>query len=77
MRAATPSPGWRIAAALVMAGLAGPLAAADLPKPPPPAAPATANAGLDKREFRAQLMPRRYTTLAAEIGAKVSRLPVP
>jgi membrane fusion protein (multidrug efflux system) len=31
---------------------------------------------LDKREIRAQLMPRRYTTLAAEIGAKVSRLPV-
>jgi RND family efflux transporter MFP subunit len=45
---------------------------AAVPTPPPaPAAPA-----LDKREIRAQLMPRRYTTLAAEIGAKVSRLPV-
>jgi RND family efflux transporter MFP subunit len=32
---------------------------------------------LEKREIRAQLAPRRYTTLAAEIGAKVSRLPVP
>jgi len=31
---------------------------------------------LDKREIRAQLMPRRYTSLAAEIGAKVSHLPV-
>lgn len=31
---------------------------------------------LDKREIRAQLMPRRYTTLAAEIGAKVNRLPI-
>jgi membrane fusion protein, multidrug efflux system len=39
----------------------------------PTAAAATA---LDKREIRAQLMPRRYTTLAAEIGAEVSRLPV-
>jgi RND family efflux transporter MFP subunit len=37
----------------------------------------SAAALLDKREIRAQLMPRRYTTLAAEIGAKVSRLPVP
>lgn len=32
---------------------------------------------LEKREIRAQLAPKRYTTLAAEIGAKVSRLPVP
>lgn len=32
---------------------------------------------LEKREIRAQLAPRRYTTLAAEIGAKISRLPVP
>ncbi|HYD80778.1 MAG TPA: efflux RND transporter periplasmic adaptor subunit [Paucimonas sp.] len=39
----------------------------------PPAAGATP---LDKREIRAQLLPKRYTTLAAEIGAKVSRLPV-
>ncbi len=31
---------------------------------------------LDQREIRAQLSPRRYTTLAAEIGAKVQRLPV-
>jgi RND family efflux transporter MFP subunit len=32
---------------------------------------------LESREIRAQLAPRRYTTLAAEIGAKISRLPVP
>ncbi len=36
--------------------------------------PANTNA-LDKREIRAQLLPKRYTTLAAEIGAKVNRLP--
>ncbi len=46
--------------------------------PPVAAAAASAPAGnaLDRREIRAQLTPRRYTTLAAEIGAKVNRLPV-
>lgn len=32
---------------------------------------------LERQEIRAQLMPRRYTTVAAEIGAKIDRLPVP
>lgn len=43
------------------------------------AAPASPSSGsaLENREIRAQLSPRRYTTLAAEIGAKVNRLPVP
>ncbi len=49
-----------------------------------PKAPATVNAPADaasrgagaEREIRAQLTPRRYTTVAAEIGAKISRLPV-
>ncbi len=46
-------------------------------------APATASAAspakpaLERQEIRAQLLPRRYTTIAAEIGAKVNRLPVP
>lgn len=42
----------------------------------PIAAPANTSAGaaLEKREIRAQLTPRRYTTLAAEIGAKVQRI---
>jgi RND family efflux transporter MFP subunit len=42
------------------------------------AAPATvsSNPALENREIRAQLLPRRYTTLAAEIGAKVNRLTV-
>jgi RND family efflux transporter MFP subunit len=44
---------------------------------PPAASAASPAAALDRREIRAQLMPRRYTTLAAEIGAKVNRLPVP
>lgn len=32
---------------------------------------------LENREIRAQLAPLRYTTIAAEIGAVVARLPVP
>lgn len=57
------------------------LAPAALPlKTPPAVAPRNPPAGaaaLDKREIRAQLLPRRYTTLAAEIGAKIRRLTVP
>lgn len=37
----------------------------------------TALGVLDNREIRAQLAPLRYTTIAAEIGAVVARLPVP
>ena len=41
------------------------------------AAPAkAASAGLETREIRAQLAPHRFTTIAAEIGARVQRLPV-
>ena len=36
----------------------------------------TAKPAVDRQEIRAQLLPRRYTTIAAEIGAKVSRLPM-
>ena len=42
------------------------VAGAALPKP-----------GMERQEIRAQLLPRRYTTVAAEIGAKITRLPVP
>jgi RND family efflux transporter MFP subunit len=38
---------------------------------------AAAKSATERQEIRAQLLPRRYTTIAAEIGAKVSRLPVP
>lgn len=41
-----------------------------------PAAPVAAKPATDRQEIRAQLSPRRFTTLAAEIGAKVNRLPV-
>ena len=32
---------------------------------------------IERQEIRAQLMPRRYTTIAAEIGAKITRIAVP
>lgn len=56
--------------------------AAEPSKTQPPAHPSipastiSSNLALENREIRAQLMPRQYTTLAAEIGAKVKRLPV-
>jgi RND family efflux transporter MFP subunit len=55
--------------------------AADAPRVLPASVPASAPAaaprsGLGQRDIRAQLAPRRYTTLAAEIGAKINRLPV-
>lgn len=56
--------------------LAAPLLAFAQAWSAPPPAPTIAATSLDNREIRAQLAPRRYTTLAAEIGAKVSRLPV-
>ncbi len=43
----------------------------------PPPAPRTDSTPLARQAIRAQLMPHRYTTLAAEIGAKINRLPVP
>ncbi len=49
---------------------------ATAPADPPPGARAESGP-LARQAIRAQLMPRRYTTLAAEIGAKVNRLPVP
>jgi RND family efflux transporter MFP subunit len=55
--------------------------ATSLATPPQDAVPeaaASQNAGavLEGREIRAQLTPLRYTTLAAEIGAKIERLAV-
>lgn len=35
-----------------------------------------ATSGLEQQEVRAQLKPHRYTTLAAEIGAKINRIKV-
>ncbi|WP_151449168.1 efflux RND transporter periplasmic adaptor subunit [Lacisediminimonas profundi] len=43
---------------------------------PKAAVGSTPRSSLERQEIRAQLLPRRFTTIAAEIGAKVSRLPV-
>ena len=56
----------------------GAVAAQSAAPRPLPAAPteAPARAGMERQDIRAQLLPRRYTTVAAEIGAKINRLPV-
>ena len=42
-----------------------------------PVTPApTAQVGIASQEIRAQLLPRQFTTLAAEVGARVDRLPL-
>lgn len=57
---------------LVMLGtLAPPLAQAQSAAPAPVAKPAN-----ERQEIRAQLLPRRYTTIAAEIAAKIQQLPI-
>lgn len=43
---------------------------------PATAASAAPRAAIERQEIRAQLMPRRYTTIAAEIGAKINRIAV-
>jgi membrane fusion protein (multidrug efflux system) len=78
--------GWLRGAIASLAAVAVTVAAvsavhAATPQPVPAAVPMPASSAppsaLDSREVRAQLAPRRYTTLAAEIGAKINRLPLP
>lgn len=59
-----------------MAGslLLGSALATQPPVAPPPAP--VVKPRLERQDIRAQLLPRRFTTLAAEIGAKINRLPV-
>ncbi len=56
--------------------LSAPLAMPDPVTPSLPASPAPSSA-IERQEIRAELVPRRYTTIAAEIGAKISRIDVP
>ncbi|MDO8777122.1 MAG: efflux RND transporter periplasmic adaptor subunit [Burkholderiaceae bacterium] len=69
--AAEPSRGPAAVVAQVPAKNAASNSSATRPAQTGPAAPS-----LEQREIRAQLAPHRYTTLAAEIGAKISHLPV-
>ena len=64
-----------VASVLVQAATAAPPPKKDAGALQAPSA-VSASTALDQREIRAQLMPRRYTTLAAEVGAKVNHLPV-
>lgn len=67
----------RTALALALLACAAPAFAADAPRGTAAAAGlAPLKPSLEQREIRAQLAPHRYTTLAAEIGAKISRLTV-
>ena len=48
----------------------------NVPVSPSVAAKPTPSSSVTRHDIRAQLTPRRYTTIAAEIGAKVSNLPL-
>ena len=66
--------------ALLTASVWAQSAPAVVPTAAPVAAPRAATPSrptLERHDIRAQLMPRRYTTIAAEIGAKISGIPVP
>jgi len=54
--------------------LSGGIVAQAAPHVIAPASPS--RPAIERQEIRAQLTPRRYTTIAAELAAKVSRLPV-
>jgi RND family efflux transporter MFP subunit len=70
-----------VIAAIVVVLVLTPGAAAQAP-PAPPVVPALAPAAaaprsaIEKQDIRAQLAPRRYTTLSAEIGSKINRIEV-
>lgn len=56
---------------------AAPPVAVPLPAPALAPRPApVASQGLDKQDIRAQLAPRRYTSLASEVGARINRISV-
>ena len=63
---------WAAGLAAATAFAQGAIPGASAPVQRPAASPT-----MVRHDIRAQLMPRRYTTIAAEIGAKVSSLPVP
>lgn len=73
-----------LVAGLMLAGVAAavaqpapaPAVPASRPVPAKQVVPA-ARTAIERQDIRAQLLPRRYTTVAAEIGAKIQRLPVP
>ena len=77
---------WGLMAALALTGplqaqtggaaLQGTVGAIPAASAPAGRATPSVRPALERQEIRAQLLPRRYTTLAAEIGAKVSTITV-
>ncbi len=65
------------ATGLLACGLPAAASGTSLPAADPAPALRADATPLARQALRAQLLPRRYTTLAAEVGAKVNRLPVP
>jgi RND family efflux transporter MFP subunit len=65
---------------VLAAACAASVAAAQVSPTPAPrssvAGMTASGSAMARQDIRAQLMPRRYTTIAAEIGAKVSGIPV-
>lgn len=69
--------GFVLAAGCVAVVAVAQVSPAPVPAPRPAATAMPANSSaMARQDIRAQLMPRRYTTIAAEIGAKVSAIPV-
>ncbi len=60
-----------------MASAQGVAPGASASKPAAAPSAATASPAVARFDIRAQLMPKRYTTVAAEIGAKIAAMPVP
>jgi len=66
-----------LAMSLALLGIIGAMHGAARAAPPAAPAPsAQLRPALEKQEIRAQLSPRRFTTIAAEIGGRISRIGV-
>lgn len=72
LKAAIASVSWSV----MLTCAAQPALHAAASTPAPKTSAAGTRQGLEKQDIRAQLSPRRFTTIAAEVGARISRLPV-
>ena len=66
----------RLLGVVALAGALPALAAEAAATGTPQSFTAAASTGIERQEIRAQLLPRRFTTIAAEIGARINRLTV-
>ena len=77
IRGARPLRWWLAVAALCAAAAQAADPASAVEAKPSETSAVVLPASIGRQAIRAQLTPRRYTTLAAEIGAKVTHVPVP